>query len=83
LVDGNSRVARLMYHSPLLDVLGTGGVWSVARGFAKSAQDYKFKLQDCDSERRGDLGGRGNLSESALVGLSPLKLSYLFDPIGC
>src|SRR5690606_10154777 len=30
-IDGNGRVARLMSHAMLLDLLDTGGVWSVAR----------------------------------------------------
>jgi len=30
--DDNGRVARLLSHAMLLDVLDTGGIWSVARG---------------------------------------------------
>ena len=80
-MDGNGRVARLMSHSLLLDVLDTGGVWSVARGLARSPQEYKIKLQDCDSERRGDLDGRGNLSESALLGFTRYFLSTCIDQV--
>tara|TARA_R110001599_G_scaffold145321_2_gene327711 strand:- start:441 stop:1667 length:1227 start_codon:yes stop_codon:yes gene_type:complete len=80
-MDGNGRVARLMSHALLLDVLDTGGVWSVARGFSKSSQEYKLKLQDCDSARRGDLDGRGNLSESALVGFTRYFLSTCIDQV--
>lgn len=80
-MDGNGRVARLMSHALLLDVLDTGGVWSVARGFSKSSQEYKLKLQDCDSVRRGDLDGRGNLSESALVGFTRYFLSTCIDQV--
>ena len=43
-LDGNGRVARLISHATLLDVLGTGGVWSVARGLARSVRDYKACL---------------------------------------
>lgn len=80
-MDGNGRVARLMSHALLLDVLDTGGVWSVARGFSGSSQEYKLKLQDCDSAHRGDLDGRGNLSESALVNFSRYFLSTCIDQV--
>jgi Fic family protein len=30
-LDGNGRVARLMSHAQFLSLLGTGGVWSMAR----------------------------------------------------
>ncbi len=80
-IDGNGRVARLMSHAMLLDALDTGGVWSVARGLARSSQDYKAKLQDCDSPRRGDLDGRGNLSEAALVGFTRYFLTTCIDQV--
>ena len=80
-MDGNGRVARLMSHALLLDVLDTGGVWSVARGLARSSQQYKIKLQDCDSERRGDLDGRGNLSQSSLIGFTRYFLSTCIDQV--
>ena len=80
-IDGNGRVARLMSHAMLLDALDTGGVWSVARGFARTSQQYKAKLQDCDSPRRGDLNGRGNLSESALVGFTRYFLGTCIDQV--
>ncbi len=79
--DGNGRVARLMSHAMLLDALDTGGVWSVARGLARSSQEYKSKLQDCDSPRRGDLDGRGNLSEAALVSFTRYFLTTCIDQI--
>lgn len=79
--DGNGRVARLMSHAMLLDVLETGGVWSVARGLARSSQEYKAKLQDCDSDRCGDLDGRGNLSEPALVGFTEYFLRTCIDQV--
>jgi Fic family protein len=33
-MDGNGRVARLMSHAMLLNLLDTGAVWSVARGLS-------------------------------------------------
>ena len=66
-IDGNGRVARLMSHAMLLDILDTGAVWSVARGLARNLQQYKTLLANCDMTRRNDLDGRGTLSEEALA----------------
>ncbi len=64
--DGNGRVARLMSHA-LLRRLGVGNsLWSVARGLARNVGDYKALLMAADDSRRGDLDGRGNLSQAAL-----------------
>ncbi|RYG10450.1 MAG: Fic family protein [Burkholderiales bacterium] len=66
-VDGNGRVMRLHTHT-LLGALGyTGGLWSPLRGFARTTERYYGLLADADSPRRGDLDGRGNLSEQALI----------------
>ena len=59
-LDGNGRMARLMSHAMLRDVLDTGGVWSIARGLARNVADYKARLATCDRPRRNDLDGRGN-----------------------
>jgi Fic family protein len=66
-LDGNGRVARLMSHAMLLEMLDTGGIWSVARGLARNVSAYKSHLANCDLPRRNDLDGRGNLSEEALA----------------
>ena len=64
--DGNGRVTRLMSHA-LLRRLGVGNsLWSVARGLARNVGDYKALLMAADDSRRGDLDGRGNLSQAAL-----------------
>ena len=66
-IDGNGRVARLMSHA-YLKQLGIGSsLWSVSRGLARSADEYKRLLQEADSPRQGDLDGRGVLSERALA----------------
>ncbi len=66
-IDGNGRVMRLHSHM-LLSALGyTGGLWSPLRGFARSVDRYYALLAAADEPRRGDLDGRGNLSEAALV----------------
>jgi Fic family protein len=70
-VDGNGRVSRLMSHSMALEAgIGAHGLWSASRGLARGLSDpgeYKRMMDEADSERRGDLDGRGNLSLEALV----------------
>ncbi len=63
-VDGNGRAARLVTHAALYPI--TGGTWSVARGLARRRDEYCARLADADAPRRGDLDGRGNLSEEGL-----------------
>ncbi|OAI48867.1 cell filamentation protein Fic [Gammaproteobacteria bacterium SCGC AG-212-F23] len=80
-LDGNGRVARLMSHATLLDVLDTGGIWSIARGLARNVATYKAHLANCDLPRRNDLDGRGNLSEEALVSFTRFFLETCIDQI--
>jgi Fic family protein len=80
-LDGNGRVARLMSHAILLDALDTGAVWSVARGLARNVREYKGHLADCDSGRRNDLDGRGNLSEEALAAFTQFFLTVCIDQV--
>jgi Fic family protein len=80
-LDGNGRVSRLISHATLLEVLDTGGVWSVARGLARSVRDYKGHLANCDLPRRNDLDGRGSLSEECLVGFSRYFLLTCIDQV--
>jgi Fic family protein len=80
-LDGNGRVARLMSHAMLLDVLDTGAVWSVARGLARNVQEYKTLLDHCDQPRRNDLDGRGDLSEEALAEFTRFFLRTCIDQV--
>ena len=80
-LDGNGRVARLMSHAMLLESLGTGGVWSVARGLARDAQTYKNHLASCDQARRNDLDGRGTLSQEALVDFTRFFIDTCIDQV--
>ncbi|WP_180125903.1 Fic family protein [Rhodoferax sp. BLA1] len=80
-VDGNGRVMRLHTHT-LLSALGyTGGLWSPLRGFARSTERYYALLADADSLRRGDLDGRGNLSEQALIAWADYVLDTCLDQV--
>jgi Fic family protein len=80
-LDGNGRVARLISYAMLRNALDTCGLWSVARGLARSSQTYKSHLANCDRQRRNDLDGRGNLSEEALVEFTSFFLDVCLDQI--
>jgi Fic family protein len=80
-LDGNGRVARLISHAILLEALGTGAVWSIARGLARNVDDYKGHLKACDLKRRNDLDGRGNLSEENLAEFTRFLLTTCIDQV--
>lgn len=80
-LDGNGRVARLMSYAMLRQSLDTKGLWSIARGLARQEAEYKRHLAACDSPRQGDRDGRGNLSESALVGFAEFFLKTCIDQV--
>lgn len=80
-LDGNGRVARLMSYSQLRLSLGSGGIWSVARGLARKVEEYKKHLMACDNERWNDYDGRGNLSEEALAQFTEYFLRVCIDQV--
>jgi Fic family protein len=80
-IDGNGRVARLMSYATLLEVLETGGIWSIARGLARNVETYKRHLAECDLTRRNDLDGRGNLSQEALAEFTRFFLETCLDQV--
>ena len=79
--DGNGRVARLMSYAMLRESLDTRGLWSVARGLARNEAAYKDHLAACDHPRRGDMDGRGSLSESSLAAFSKFFLNVSIDQV--
>lgn len=79
--DGNGRVARLFSHA-LLRELGVGSsLWSVSRGLARSVEEYKACLQEADEPRRGDLDGRGNLTQAGLASFCGFFLKTSVDQV--
>ena len=80
-VDGNGRVMRLHTHLHLHALGYTGGLWSPLRGFARSVDRYFALLAAADEPRRGDLDGRGNLSEQALVDWIDYVLDMCLDQV--
>ena len=79
--DGNGRVVRLMSHA-VLKRMGIGSsFWSVARGLGRNVDRYKALLMAADEPRRGDLDGRGSLSQSALIEFCQFFLGTCLDQV--
>lgn len=80
-VDGNGRVMRLHTHAVLSALGYTNGLWSPLRGFARSVDQYYARLAEADMPRKGDLDGRGNLSEQGLVAWIDYVLDVCLDQV--
>jgi len=80
-LDGNGRVARLQTHLLLRGWGLAGGLWSPLRGFATTESRYKALLQAADEHRRGDLDGRGNLTQAGLVDWIHYALDVCIDQV--
>jgi Fic family protein len=79
--DGNGRVIRLFSHAFFRE-LGIGSsLWSVSRGLARTVDKYKSALQAADEPRRGDLDGRGNLTQSGLEAFCEYFLASCIDQV--
>lgn len=73
-LDGNGRTARLFSHAYLKEIGIGSSLWSVSRGLARTSNKYKEMLAYADSDRKGDLDGRGSLS---LIGLQDFCIYFL------
>jgi len=81
-LDGNGRVTRLMTHVYLKKAKIDGhGLWTVSRGFARNREEYLASLAGADQPRRGDLDGRGNLTQAGLLGFCKFFLKIAIDQI--
>jgi len=80
--DGNGRVMRL-HTDAVLKAIGfqSCGVWNLSRGLAKTSEHYKSALAYADSDRQGDLDGRGILSEKALSHFCHYMLETALDQV--
>ncbi len=56
-------------------------LWSVARGLARNVHEYKQRLAAADEWRRGDLDGRGNLTQAGLVNFCAFFLKVCIDQV--
>jgi Fic family protein len=80
-LDGNGRVARLFSHAWLRE-LGIGSeLWAVSRGLARQVDKYKAHLASADAPRRGDLDGRGNLTQAGLNEFCRFFLATCVDQV--
>jgi Fic family protein len=83
--DGNGRVSRLMSHGMAWRAdVAAHGLWSISRGLARgldSRTEYKQMLDLADTPRQGDLDGRGNLSERALIDFVSWFLRVALDQV--
>jgi Fic family protein len=70
-----------MSHALLLDIGVGSALWSVSRGLARNASDYKRLLMTADQPRRNDLDGRGALSQEALNDFCEFFLETCLDQI--
>lgn len=80
-LDGNGRLARLHTHLSLHSAGLSHGLWSPLRGYARSEPRCRALLQAADEHRRGDLEGRGNLSQTALVDWIYYTLDICIDQV--
>lgn len=79
--DSNGRASRLLTHA-ILRRIGVGSpLWAVSRGLARNVERYKTLLQAADEPRRGDLDGRGSLSEAGLVDFNRFFLEQALDQV--
>lgn len=80
--DGNGRVIRLQSHAQLIrHGIAGHGLWTLSRGLARHRQRYFASLEAADQGRRGDLDGRGNLSDAALADFCVFFLETMLDQI--
>jgi Fic family protein len=81
-LDGNGRVARLFTHAYLHKARVDGhGLWTITRGFARHRPEYLSTLASADAPRRGDLDGRGNLSDLGLRAFCEFFLKAALDQV--
>ncbi len=81
-LDGNGRITRLFTRACLIKAgVDGGGLWSPSRGLARGGDTYKFQLAAADHPRKGDLDGRGKLSESGLADFCMYFLETCLDQV--
>jgi Fic family protein len=80
--DGNGRVMRLFTDTALKAIgMESAGVWCLSRGLARAAVTYKAMLARADEPRKGDLDGRGELSQSGLIDFCAFMLDTALDQV--
>ncbi len=77
--DGNGRVVRMVTHLQLHKLGLVTPLWSLSRGLARQQDEYYARLRAADQRRRGDLDGRGQLSQAALIEFVEFMLQVCVD----
>lgn len=81
-MDGNGRTGRL-FTDLYLKAAGLGGygLWSMSRGFGRNVEAYYAALSAADHVRKGDLDGRGELSDSGLMEFTRYFIETALDQV--
>ncbi|MFB8831181.1 Fic family protein [Azotobacter sp. CWF10] len=77
--DGNGRVVRLLTHLQLHKLNLSSPLWSLSRGLARRQEQYYARLANADQPRRGDLDGRGQLTQAGLFEFVGFMLDTCLD----
>lgn len=81
-MDGNGRTGRLFTDQYLkAGGLGGYGLWSISRGFGRNVEAYYAALNAADHVRKGDLDGRGELSDSGLLTFTRYFVETALDQV--
>lgn len=78
-VDGNGRTIRLLTHLQLQKLGLVSPLWSLSRGLARQQESYYARLANADKPRRGDLDGRGQLTQAGLFEFVGFMLETCLD----
>ncbi|WP_256575514.1 MULTISPECIES: Fic family protein [unclassified Pseudomonas] len=78
-VDGNGRTVRLVTHLQLHKLGLVSPLWSLSRGLARQQETYYARLANADQPRRGDLDGRGQLTQAGLFEFVGFMLETCLD----
>ena len=70
-----------MSYSMLQRLQAGNSTWSIARGLARTSQEYKAKLASADSPRQSDFDGRGALSDKKLFEFCEYFLKTCIDQV--
>ncbi len=79
--DGNGRVVRMITHLQLAKIGIASPLWSISRGLARKQTEYYGKLKGADQSRRGDLDGRGQLTQAGLIEVVRFMLGVCRDHV--
>lgn len=77
--DGNGRVVRIITHLQLMRLGLASPLWSLSRGLARKQDEYYGRLRAADQPRRGDLDGRGQLTQGGLFEFVEFMLQVCID----